>query len=240
MAKIPTQFLNFLLRKQCHTKKKTNILAFNFNGHIAEFELKDFCFVTGLKGHKFPKLNLGKRKENGLKNVLFRHDDFITRRDIERTFKALCNEEDLLKEKLQHNYINLLHLDILDNEEIFKGYPWGRLSYILTYQFLKKASYSDKDVVYLQGFSLALVYWAFEKIPRLSDLDAGFGRKLATEGSLIVTWECLETSDWRTLNIDIFEYENFSMKPLDSSKEESQTILRYFKILRSRKEKKKE
>ena len=88
-----------------------------------------------------------------MKNALFRHDDFITRRDIDRTFKALSNEEDSLKEKLvnlyileaflipkqQHNHINLLHLDILDNEKIFKGYPWGRLSYILTYQFLKKS-----------------------------------------------------------------------------------------------------
>uniref|UniRef100_A0A9I9EE41 DUF1985 domain-containing protein n=1 Tax=Cucumis melo TaxID=3656 RepID=A0A9I9EE41_CUCME len=151
MTKIPTKFLNFLLRKQYHTKKKTNVLAFNFNEHIAEFALKGFCFVTGLKGHKFPELNLGERKQNGLKNALFRHDDFITRRDIERTFKALYNEEDSLKEKLvnlyileaflipkqQHNHINLLHLDILDNEEIFKGYPWGMLSYILTYQFLK-------------------------------------------------------------------------------------------------------
>uniref|UniRef100_A0A9I9EKK2 Uncharacterized protein n=1 Tax=Cucumis melo TaxID=3656 RepID=A0A9I9EKK2_CUCME len=82
MAKIPTQFLNFLLRKQCH-KKKIDVLAFNFNGHIAEFGLKDFCFVTGLKDQKFPELNLGERKENGLKNALFRHDDFITRRDIE-------------------------------------------------------------------------------------------------------------------------------------------------------------
>ncbi|KAA0038287.1 DNA-directed RNA polymerase I subunit RPA1-like [Cucumis melo var. makuwa] len=98
-------------------------------------------------------------------------------------------------DKLQHNHINLLHLDILNNEEIFKGYPWGRLSYILTYQFLKKASYNDKDVVYLQGFPLALVYWALEKIPRFSNLDVGFGRKLAIEGPPIVTWECLKTSD---------------------------------------------
>ena len=103
MAKIPTQFLNFLLRKQCHTKK-TNVLAFNFNGHIAEFGLKEFCFVTRLKGHKFPKLNLGERKENDLKYALLRYDDFITRRDIERTFKVLCNEEDSLKEKLVNLY----------------------------------------------------------------------------------------------------------------------------------------
>ena len=174
--------------------------------------------MTGLKGHKFLKLNLGERKESDLKNVIFPHGNFITRRDIERTFKVLHNEKDSLKEKLvnlyileaflipkqQHNHINLLHLDILDNEEIFKGYPWGRLSYILTYQFLKKVSYSDTDVVYLQGFPLALVYWAFEKIPRLSNLDVGFGRKLAIERPPIVTWECLETSGWRTLNIDIF------------------------------------
>uniref|UniRef100_A0A9I9EHN2 Uncharacterized protein n=1 Tax=Cucumis melo TaxID=3656 RepID=A0A9I9EHN2_CUCME len=145
--------------------------------------------------------------------------------------KAKTEEIKIKKEKgkKQYNHINLLHLDILDNEEIFKGYPWRRLSYILTYQFLKKACYSDKDVVYLQGFPLALVYWAFEKIPRLSNLDVGFGRKLANEGPPIVTWECLETSDWRNLNIDIFEYENFSMTPMDSLEEESQTILRYFK-----------
>ena len=42
--------------------------------------------MTELKGQKFPKLNLGERKENGLKNALIRHDDFITR-DIERTSK---------------------------------------------------------------------------------------------------------------------------------------------------------
>uniref|UniRef100_A0A9I9E5X1 DUF1985 domain-containing protein n=1 Tax=Cucumis melo TaxID=3656 RepID=A0A9I9E5X1_CUCME len=199
MAKIPTKFLNFLLRKQSHTKK-TNVLAFNFNGHIVEFGLKEFCFVTGLKCRKFPELNLGERKENGLKNVLFHHDDFITRRDIERTFKALRNKKDSLKQKLvnlyilesvfdskqQHNHINLQHLDILDHEETFKDYPWGRLSYIITYQFLKKASYSDKNVVDLQGFPLALVYWAFETIPRLSNLDVGFGRKLEIEGLAIV------------------------------------------------------
>uniref|UniRef100_A0A9I9EIS1 DUF1985 domain-containing protein n=1 Tax=Cucumis melo TaxID=3656 RepID=A0A9I9EIS1_CUCME len=122
--------------------------------------------MTGLKRHKFLELNLGERKENDLKNVLFRHDDFITRRDIERTFKVLRNEEDLLKEKLvnlyileaffipkqQHNHINLQHLDILDHEETFKDYPWGKLSYILTYQFLKKVSYSDKDADTFKDF----------------------------------------------------------------------------------------
>ena len=159
---MPTQFLNFLIRKKCCTKR-FNVLAFNFNGHIAEFRLKEFCLVMGLKGHKFPKLNIRERKENDLKNFLFPHDDFITRRDMGRTFKALCNEEDSLKEKLvnlyiveaflipkqQHNHINLQHLNIFDHEETFKDYPWGRLSYILTYQFFKNASYSGKDVVYL-------------------------------------------------------------------------------------------
>ena len=83
-----------------YKKKKTNVLAFNFNGNITEF-----CLVTELKGHKFLELNLGERKENGMKNALFPHDDFITRRDIERTFKALCNEKDSLKEKLVNLYI---------------------------------------------------------------------------------------------------------------------------------------
>uniref|UniRef100_A0A9I9EKG9 Uncharacterized protein n=1 Tax=Cucumis melo TaxID=3656 RepID=A0A9I9EKG9_CUCME len=147
---------------------------------------------------------------------------------VSKNQQASCSKtiRNILIPKQQHNHINLLHLDILDNKEIFKGYLWGRLSYILTYQFLKRTSYCDKDVVYLQGFPLALVYWAFEKIPRLSNLDVGFGKKLETEGPPIVTWECLETSDWRTLKIDIFESENFSMTSLDSSEEESQTILK--------------
>ena len=101
-----------------------------------------------------------------MKNVFFPHDDFIIRRDIKRTFKTPHNEEDSIKEKLvnlyileailipkqQHNHTNLQHLDIVDHGETFKDYPWERLSYILTYQFFKKASYSNKNVVYLQGF----------------------------------------------------------------------------------------
>ena len=81
MAKIPIQFLNFLIRKQFLTKE-ANVLAFNFNGHIVEFGLKEFCLMIGLKGHKFLELNLWERKENGLKNVILPNDDFTTRRDI--------------------------------------------------------------------------------------------------------------------------------------------------------------
>ena len=86
----------------------------------------------------------------------------------------------------QHNHINLQYLDILDHEETVKYYSWGRLSYILTYQFFKKVSHNDKDVIYLHGFPLALVYWAFETIPRLSRLDVGFGRKPGIQGPTIV------------------------------------------------------
>ena len=86
-------------------QKKSNVLAFSFNEHISKIWLKELCLVTRLKGHKFLELNLGERKENGLKNVIFPHDDFITRRDIKRTFKAFHNEEDSLKEKLVNIHI---------------------------------------------------------------------------------------------------------------------------------------
>ena len=42
-----------------------------------------------LFGDKFPELNIGERKKNGLKNVIFPHYVFITRRGIEKTFIAL-------------------------------------------------------------------------------------------------------------------------------------------------------
>ena len=103
MTKISSLFLNFLIRNQCQTKK-FNILAFNFNEHIVEIG-KEVCLVTGLKEHKFTELNLGERKENGLKNATFPHDDFIMRRYIKRTFKALSKEDDSLKEKLVNLYI---------------------------------------------------------------------------------------------------------------------------------------
>lgn len=86
--------MNYLVRKQCHIKK-SNVLIFNFNGHRAEFRLKEFCLVNGLKGHKF-----GRKKVSSLKNAFFAHDEYKTRRDIERTFKGLGNEEKLLKVKL--------------------------------------------------------------------------------------------------------------------------------------------
>uniref|UniRef100_A0A9I9EB66 Uncharacterized protein n=1 Tax=Cucumis melo TaxID=3656 RepID=A0A9I9EB66_CUCME len=57
---------------------------------------------------------------------------------VSKKQQASCNKS--IKSKQQHNHINLQHLDILDYDETFKDYPWGRLSYILTYQFLKKVS----------------------------------------------------------------------------------------------------
>ena len=89
MEKTPTQFLNYLVRRQCFTNKP-NVLAFNFNGHIAEFDLKEFCLSTGLRGHNFPAIDL---EEGGqvseLKSAFFLEDDKITRKDVDRTFKML-------------------------------------------------------------------------------------------------------------------------------------------------------
>ncbi|KAA0066564.1 putative mitochondrial protein [Cucumis melo var. makuwa] len=48
-------------------------------------------------------------------------------------------------------------------------------------------------------------------------MDVRFGRKLGIQGPTIVTWECLKSSDWRTLYMNIFESENVS-KDDDSKK----------------------
>ena len=85
---------------------KPNVLILKFNGHIAEIGLKEFYLVTKLKGYKFPLLNLEGKKECSLINAFFfSHDEYITRRDIERTFKGLENEKESVNVKLVNLYI---------------------------------------------------------------------------------------------------------------------------------------
>ena len=156
-----------------------------------------------------------------LKTTFFLHDQRVSRSDLERAFKMMRElESGILKTKLAnfyllqsillprqvHKKINWKHWCIMDNEEELNEYPWGRLSYNLTYEFFKKATCVDKKgAVYLQGFPLVLVYWASEIIPKLSSLDVGFERKFYDNGPRITRWECLRPDEWGILKENIFD-----------------------------------
>ncbi|XP_038891747.1 pescadillo homolog [Benincasa hispida] len=94
---------------------------------------------------------------------------------------------------------------MLDDEERFRSYPWGRVSFELTIEFFKKVVINKPSSIFLQGFPLGLVYWAFEIIPRLSNPTIGFARRIKSDGPRLTQWESQEPNDWQHINNNIFK-----------------------------------
>uniref|UniRef100_A0A9I9EGI4 DUF1985 domain-containing protein n=1 Tax=Cucumis melo TaxID=3656 RepID=A0A9I9EGI4_CUCME len=73
--------------------------------------------------------------------------------------------------------LDLNHVKMLDDKEKFRNYPWGRLCFSLTKQFIlnavkskrksKNSETESKACAFLQGFPMVLAYWAYEILPQL-------------------------------------------------------------------------
>ncbi|KAA0046131.1 uncharacterized protein E6C27_scaffold157G00700 [Cucumis melo var. makuwa] len=74
--------------------------------------------------------------------------------------------------------LDLKHVKMLDDKEKFRNYPWGRLCFSLTKQFIQNAVKSkrkfknleteSKVYAFLQGFPMVLAYWAYEILHQLA------------------------------------------------------------------------
>ena len=57
---------------------------------------------------------------------------------------------------------------MVDNDELFDKYPWGRLSYKMTTDSIKNGlNYIRSNTCNATGFPYALLVWAYQKIPAL-------------------------------------------------------------------------
>uniref|UniRef100_A0A9I9E9Y5 DUF1985 domain-containing protein n=1 Tax=Cucumis melo TaxID=3656 RepID=A0A9I9E9Y5_CUCME len=97
-------------------------------------------------------------------------------------FKSCIDEEELVKLANLYFLYNVLiprqNHNMLDDKEKFRNYPWGRLCFSLTKQFIQNAVKSkrksknseteSKAYAFLQGFPMVLAYWAYEIPPQLA------------------------------------------------------------------------
>uniref|UniRef100_A0A9I9EKS4 Protein Ycf2-like n=1 Tax=Cucumis melo TaxID=3656 RepID=A0A9I9EKS4_CUCME len=125
---------------------------------------------------------------------------------------------------------------MLDDKEKFRNYPWGRLCFSLTKQFIQNAVKSkrmsknskteSKAYTFLQGFPMVLAYWAY-KI--LSQLASGYVTRIGKECPRILNWESSVQLDCQDLEDNIFLEKNLSVVPIIALEEEMKSeYFRYF------------
>jgi len=169
--------------------------------------------------------------DNTINNFFFKTNTKIVRRELQLTFNLLGSDANIpvdLKVKLAnlyflesfliptqgHNKVSWKHLKMLDDEKKFRSYPWGRVSFELTIEIFKNGVINNQSSIFLPGFPLALVYWAFEVIPRLSNATIGFVRRIKSDGPRIAQWESQEPNDWQHINNNIFKVAGVSLLSL--------------------------
>ncbi|KAA0067348.1 ubiquitin-like-specific protease ESD4 isoform X2 [Cucumis melo var. makuwa] len=107
--------------------------------------------------------------------------------------------------------LDLKHVKMLDDKEKFRNYPWGRLCFSLTKQFIQNAVKSkrkfknleteSKAYAFLQGFPMVLAYWAYEILPQLA---SGYVTRIGKGCPRILNWESVNNSIGKILKITSF------------------------------------
>uniref|UniRef100_A0A9I9E459 Ulp1-like peptidase n=1 Tax=Cucumis melo TaxID=3656 RepID=A0A9I9E459_CUCME len=120
--------------------------------------------------------------------------------------------------------LDLKHVKMLDDKEKFRNYPWGRLCFSLTKQFIQNAVKSkrksknleteSKAYAFLQDFPMVLAYWAYEILPQLA---SGYVTRIGKGCPRILNWESSEQLDWQDLEDNIFLEKNLSVVPIVAS-----------------------
>ena len=131
---------------------------------------------------------------NRIRDTYFDGNAKVRVKDIAHCFKNYEGNDDVEAVKLAQLYLlegvllsrDLRHqiqsfsIELVDNEEEFNKFPWGRYVYEYTIKSMKNAfegrgerrskSNPSVDRSYsLNGFPNALLYWAYECIPSLSN-----------------------------------------------------------------------
>ena len=204
IKKCPRQLLVHLIRRL--SKQSTdNTLIFNLEGNIVKFGLGEFHLISGLNCQPFPQSTTSNIKEefnSELRTACFSNIDILDRNKIIAAF-SIAQLSDQLMVKLAnllildcfinykqlHNVVDWKHLKMIDDEETLLNFPWGRLSFNLTVEYMRKAV-EDLTVNFsLQGFPHILVCWALEIIPKLSESPNGIATRIGHRSPRIINWK---------------------------------------------------
>ena len=112
--------------------------------------------------------------------------------------------------KQLHNVVDWKHLKIIDDEETFLNFPWGRLSFNLTVEYMRKTAEDSTVNFSLQGFPHILVCWALEIIPKLSESPNGIATRIGHRSPRIINWKLEQQPVWTYLQRNYFKSTNVS------------------------------
>ncbi|TYJ97200.1 protein Ycf2-like [Cucumis melo var. makuwa] len=119
--------------------KSTSQLQFLIGGRVLRFGLREFALITGLRCHEIPDINHEDIKGGGrLKGVYFENLKTVTRQ-----------------------YLNVMFN--INDDEVFDGYPWGRVAFELLVDFMNRAVCSKGQTgISMGGFIFPILAWAYE------------------------------------------------------------------------------
>ncbi|KAA0035989.1 protein Ycf2-like [Cucumis melo var. makuwa] len=133
--------------------KSTNQLQFLIGGRVLRFGLREFVLITGLKCHEIPDINHKDIKGGGrLKGVYFKNLKTMTRQYLNIMFNVSTAETDDDRIKMAKLYflesflipkqeclsVEWDHITMVDDDEVFDGYPWGRVAFELLVNFMNR------------------------------------------------------------------------------------------------------
>lgn len=90
---------------------------------------------------------------------------------------------------------------MVDNEDLFNSYPWGRLAFDLLVDYMHKALVSKGATgISMGGFIFPLHAWAYEVTPTLSFPNNFFSRKMSNRIPRIINWMADTQPKWKDLD----------------------------------------
>uniref|UniRef100_A0A9I9EB18 DUF1985 domain-containing protein n=1 Tax=Cucumis melo TaxID=3656 RepID=A0A9I9EB18_CUCME len=127
------------------------------------FGLREFALITGLRCHEIPDINHEDIKDGGqLKGVYFENLKTVTRQYLNVMFNIstagtyddrikmakLYFLESFLIPKQECLSVDWDNIIMVDDDEVFDGYPWGRVAFELLVDFMNKVVCSKGQTVF--------------------------------------------------------------------------------------------
>ncbi|XP_062117699.1 uncharacterized protein LOC133831430 [Humulus lupulus] len=173
-----------------------NELHLNFGGNKTKFGIEEFRIITNLNCNEI-HADMGVTNDNNRllvkylsgKSSISRNElkDFVKSRkiDIVKLVKVYI-VENILGSKRGDRLVDNFVMSLVDDDQKFEAYPWGRRSFNETIKYLINALDSSKTGYELCGFPIAFQVWGFEIIPLFA---SSFSIHIGSKFPRILNWK---------------------------------------------------
>ncbi|TYK23840.1 protein Ycf2-like [Cucumis melo var. makuwa] len=210
--------------------KSTSKLQFLIGGRVLRFGLREFALITGLKCHEIPYINHDDIKGGGrLKGVYFENLKTVMRQYLNVMFNISTARTDDDRIKMAKLYflesflipkqeclsVDWDHIIMVDDDEVFDGYPWGRVAFELLVDFMNRVVCSKGQTgISIWGFIFLILAWAYEVNPTLSTPFNFFATRIFNEVPRIINWAADTQPKWKDLKQKVFDSPTLEVSPM--------------------------